>query len=775
MSSKTTIQRELTNARQRWASWLDAAALFVVLLVVGMRPLLSETYESSLDSIAQVTQCVGDFTPATTAWLDLSIWAAGLATAASALLGRRRWQLCGIEIGAVVLVVAAVVSTLTASNKRLALNASFSWLTALVLVIVVANLCRDRLRIGLLLAVLGASGLASVTRCAMQKAVEFEETRQYYEQRKDETWSRQNVPLDDPRVELYECRLNAAEVSGFFPMSNNQAAWLALAGFVFLGLRGLIVRNRRVAAILLVPAVLAFGTIPFTGSKGGLFAVVGGIVVWLVLSRVYNHLRHRWFMLFVAAWVGLGGIVLAVAAYGIATGGLPTDSLRFRWNYWQVTRDIIVQNLATGVGALNFDNAYLQVKPVQFPEEIRDPHNFLLSIVAQWGMLGGLGLLAVFVGGSYVAARTWGTRESADAPPPVYEPQARNAGLAWMVAISVGYVLLRLMLMRGWLGDASGSAFVFFDMGLYGLVWILAFAGLVWLSWRSWMGDIELCQVACLAAALTFVVHNLIDCAMFYPGTLLPFAAMVGLLTAARPVVAGMATSPTRGRLLACAIFAVGVIASVVLVVVPVTLANSYLTKARFASASAEDRVKSLQLAVEADRFDPTALTELAKALAMMPGGDLNKAMAAINEATWRDPQQAALYRFKSGLLEMSSRQSGSMADVAAAIGVAGKAVSLYPNSPEDHEWIADLIVRTGVAGGSEYWANEAIGHYRTALELNDLRAAGEIRRWSPEQRRNIEQRIHAVAEQVASQPATAAEDSASSQPTGRAGPSSGR
>lgn len=746
MSKPTMLKSEPLDSRQRWACRLDTAAWFAILLVVGMRPLLSETYYSALDPIVRTTQSAGDSTPATTAWLDLAIWTAGIAAAGAAWLGKRRWRLTGIELGFAVLAAAAIISAVVANDKRLAINASFSWLTALGLVTIVGNLARDRLRLALLLAVLVASGLASVARSSIEKWDDA--TQEYYQANKASFWAQQNVRLDDPRVELYERRLYAGEVSGFFPMSNNQAAWLGLAGFALLGLRGLLSRHRGAAWAMLVPAALVFGMVVFTGSKGGMVAIAGGLILWAVLSRVHERLRPHWFAWLIGVWVGLAVVVSAVAAYGIATGGLPTDSMRFRWNYWQVSSDIIAQNWATGVGALNFDDAYLQVKPVEFPEEIRDPHNFAISIVAQWGVLGGLGLLMVLAGGSYALARRWGRRENESAPAAVTETDAANVGFKWAVALSVGFVLLRLLLMRGWLGTAEGNAFVFFDLGLYGLVWIVTCVGLIWMTHRWMDADTGPAQVACLVGVLVFLVHNTIDSAMFFPGTLIPFAAMVGALLAAHKHDAhGQPASvpqpsATRASAISCLIYATGTLALLALVVVPVTRANRLLLQARFRATSLENHMALLERAAEADPLDATAPAEIAMTLTSASNDSWDKALAAINEATGRVPQRASLYRLKAGLLELSSQKSGSMSDLLAALGAAAKAVDLYPNSSEDHEWIADMIVRTGVADGSGYWALKAVDHYRTALELDGLRFPGEIRKWRPERREAIEARI---------------------------------
>lgn len=734
--------------RQIWAARLDAAAFYLVLLIVAMRPMLGETFSSNLDAMSRVADAVGEPTPATTAWLDFAVWAAAIATALASFLVKRAWRLTGVEWGGLVLVVAATISSLAASNQRLALNASTNWLTALVLVSVVANLSRDRMRMGLLLAALAASGMATVARSGMQVAVEYPETREHYEEVKDDFWARQNVSPDDSRVTLYERRLDAAEAGGFFALSNTNGIWLALAGFASLGLSGLVWRTRRLRFLLWVPAAMAFAAILLTGSKGALLATGIGLFIWLILVRYQLELQDRWRLTLLGGWLCLVGLISVGVTYGVAKGGLPGDSLQFRWNYWQVTQGIIAEHLVTGVGALNFDHAYLAHKPAEFPEEIRDPHNFILSILAQWGLLGGLGLLAVFVGGSIVAARTWGVREPTDAPPPVYDPEAKVLSLQWVVAVAIGFVLLRIWLLRGWLIQDTGPAYVFFDIGLYGMIWILVFAGICWVVRGGWTGDIDMCQVGCLAGALAFVLHGLIDLAMFFPGALTPFAVMVGVLLADKPRPGRQADTASRPAvpLILCA---TGALALVVLVLIPVSRADSLLQRARYRATSLAEQLALYEAAMRADPLDPTAPLELAFAHAGS-GGDLSEALQYLNEAIRRDPQQAGLYRSRAQLHEMSFWRTGAMTDLVGAVGSARRLVSMYPESPDDHLFLADLLARHLDADEEESTLEEAIVHYQRALELDEARHPTELRRWPASRRRAVEEKLAQLMDMAA-------------------------
>ena len=82
---------------RRAGSVLEAAALMLLLLVVAMRPLISETYDSALQPIAVAAGGPSGANPATSLWFDLAIWAAALAGLGASLLGGRAWGGAGAE------------------------------------------------------------------------------------------------------------------------------------------------------------------------------------------------------------------------------------------------------------------------------------------------------------------------------------------------------------------------------------------------------------------------------------------------------------------------------------------------------------------------------------------------------------------------------------------------------------------------------------------------------------------------------------------------------
>jgi len=258
-NSDNSIARQMPfKSRARIAIILETCSFILIVFVVAMRPLISETYDSDINSMSRAIDSVNNITPATTVWFDLAIWLAALGTTTSAVLRKTRWRWTGLEIGWLIMLMGAVISTIAASNQRLAINASCNWLTAMVMLMVLSNLCRNQLRIVLLLAAVTASGLTSAGKCWMQVGVEYAESYELYQQTKTEFWQKQGVPLDDPKVELYERRLKAREASGFIPHSNAQGAFLGLAAFAVLALGMSVNKEKKKKTVLFILASFLF-------------------------------------------------------------------------------------------------------------------------------------------------------------------------------------------------------------------------------------------------------------------------------------------------------------------------------------------------------------------------------------------------------------------------------------------------------------------------------------------------------------------------------------
>lgn len=737
-----SARHELPPGYSPWGHRLETVAFYLLLLVVAMRPLIGEVYHSSLHSFDRILGVLGTLTPGVTVWFDGAIWLATILAITARGLKRQRWQWSGIEVGWCLLLIAAVISTLFTSNKRLALNAVGDWLTIGVMLMTLVNLLASRQRMILLLAVIVSSGVVSATKCYMQVAVEFNETQAEYEQNRNDFWSAQGLSLDDPRVQLYERRLAAREANGFFPHSNVQGALLSLVGFAALALAGIIQRPLGVRVFLTLLFTAFLITIWTTGSLGALAAGGLAAVLWAVLSGVkVDWQRHR-AKLWTIAWMLIIIGCLAMVGYGSAGKGLPGDSLNFRWNYWLISSRVIADLPLQGTGALNFDRHYLQYKPVQFPEEIRDPHNFIISATAQGGILAGLGLIVALWAGSYFLARNWKPLEIDFDASLTRDP--RYGYLRWGVALIVGYACLRFWILSSyWQAGWSGQAYVIWDVGSYGILWATVLTMLLWMLDHCELRQTSFYKLALLCGGGAFLLQNMIGFSFYYPGTLTPFAAMMALLLSRRDI--NLEESFSRPRARAIRVTAVILaIAFMIYILIPVARSSHYLQQARTSLGTVIPY--GYIEAAKADPLDPTPWAEMAPYTANSSiDNNLHRAVEQAENAVRRDPLKIGHHHLLANLLVARYQLFGDGSDLVKAVEQAHRSAELYPQSPDEHLYLADIYTRAGLELDRQAFLQQAQWHYEYALSLDTLRPPGEIRSWPDTYRQAIYQRLSAL------------------------------
>lgn len=228
----------------------------------------------------------------------------------------------------------------------------------------------------------------------------------------------QGIPLSGPSQQLFERRLrDSTEPLGFFALANTFAGLLAsslvlLAGMLLHRLlpRGNVLPSqsasecrRRVTCAIGGAALLVAYCLVLTKSRtawGG--TLVGSVVLIglvIVVSRSGSSLRK----LVPIVAVGVAVLTLLVVA-GAATGALDIEvlseasmSLRYRFDYWTSTWEVIQEHPFFGTGPGNFRDHYLKFKLPRSSEEIADPHQFVLDVIANAGLAGAIGL-AVLLG-----------------------------------------------------------------------------------------------------------------------------------------------------------------------------------------------------------------------------------------------------------------------------------------------------------------------------------------------------------------------------------------
>jgi O-antigen ligase len=436
----------------------------------------------------------------------------------------------------------AVLSPLWAADKFAAVVSAFHWLSAVVFLWAASQFVRSsrRLRVvagacvGLLL-VFGASALNA-------RFVEQPEMRKEWEQNREQHLRARGFELGSFNAQMFEAKLLRGEMMGFFASPNTFAAVTVLLGVVALGVVVQRLLNRDGAGWIVVPLAgigLAVPIIVWVDSKTAYATplLAAGMLGGVALLR--GWLRRHARLAFAAGVTAVAVAAAAVVGHGLFHGSLVISSLTFRWRYWVGAARVFTEHPLLGVGWENFGLHYLAARLPVAAEEVRDPHNFVVRFFTELGAIGGALAVAWMLRLWWEMTRP-ATVVDGDVGP---SPAARRIGSHGRALPAAGAVVVASMTLGvlatvdlGFItaGGPAGPAYVTLRLLDRALGAALLLAGMWATTVRSaddpsldgrpapWL----LCGV--LAGLGVFLLHNLVDFAMFEVGPMFLFACWRG-------------------------------------------------------------------------------------------------------------------------------------------------------------------------------------------------------------------------------------------------------
>jgi O-antigen ligase/tetratricopeptide (TPR) repeat protein len=346
---------------------------------------------------------------------------------------------------------------------------------------------------------------------------------------------------DDFAFQQYQRKVTAGELMMFSHSPNTYAATLVMLLLLAVGAVAQRLADRDAPGwalgivLMLIPAGAALA---MTGSRAAMVVAALGALGLGAVAMLRKTLAARSRRTYV---VGVAIVVLGAAAvvgHGLRHNSLPEKSLTFRWYYWTGAARMIAQHPLAGVGWDNFGRHYTSVRLPEAPEEVKDPHNFIVRALAELGIVGGLLVLAWLV-------RLWWDLTQKPLPPDAAPaaPPRRLAGA--LVAVAVAAVGLNsvLGLDLGLIGSGgagadspmtSGTALVLVELYKRAVMLILLVVGMALVAARSARHETlderpaRWLLYALLLALGAFLVQNLIEFALFEPGPMTVFALLAG-------------------------------------------------------------------------------------------------------------------------------------------------------------------------------------------------------------------------------------------------------
>lgn len=452
----------------------------------------------------------------------------------------RKFTYCmsGIETGLLLFCVAAVISGLAAPDKRGAIS-NFTGLVAPVLMaLLLVQILDSDTKIKLVLIIIVALGVVSTYRCWEQYS-ENEQLIKFYEQDPDAALAQHRITPDSLEHFQFEHRLYSKDISGFFTTSNSTGSFALLASFAAIVLLIERIKKRNpdsleIAWLIMrgIAAAIVILGLVITKSKGAIAASIFATTMFVIYLCLGKWLRvYKKAILIACLLLFIAGGWMAVR-YGLTHDRLPGgNSMLVRWQYWHASAKMYADHLLTGVGPSNFAHFYPHYKPASASESVADPHNFVLSILTQYGPIGLVGFLLMIFMPLWTVLSDRPPNCSREAHPS--ELTFKKTAIFFAIIVSALLLFIRPIIFplppTTTPQERQAGIIILYIMPVIIFIagFLLASAGET-----TKMSHSGITIAALFCAVLGVVLHNLIDFAIFEPGVFTVFWVIIAFLIA---------------------------------------------------------------------------------------------------------------------------------------------------------------------------------------------------------------------------------------------------
>ncbi|MHC4069770.1 MAG: O-antigen ligase family protein [Planctomycetota bacterium] len=534
--------------------------------------------------------------------------------------GRCAYRFSLIEVGLLLLCLAVVISSINAANKRAAITNAIIFITPMLTAILLIQILDSPTKIKLVLITIAASAVL----CTYQSLDQLLSSNQFaidqYEKAPQTMLAPLGIQPGSFQQFLFEHRLYSQGVRGFFTTSNSAGSFSILAAFAAIALLIDKLKNQKsltpmplsTLAAALAAAFIIVGLL-ITKSKGAITAFTIALVMFIAYLCCAKWINKHKKLLLVLALLLFIIAASAIITYGTKHDTLPGgSSMLVRWQYWKGAAKIYTQNQTLGVGPGNFAHAYTKYKPDAALESVADPHNLLLSLLAQYGPLGLVAFLAI----PYVPLKQTISPKTSEY---ITQKPQLEFNFKTIAIISLAVISFTLLVIRPTVQPinfaASAAEKLAASLLLYIMPVVVFIAGFILLavetkSTQKTRNNITIAALFC--AVIACLIHNLIDFAIFEPAVFSSFWALIACLTALnllknpRPCLIIKTTTPAKIIIFALAVTATWAYFNYALT--PVAKTSNTIRKAMHQIQSGFYAHDTLELAEKHDLLDTTAL-----------------------------------------------------------------------------------------------------------------------------------------------------------------------
>ncbi len=737
---------EPEHGRSRW-EWVTRLALLLTLALVICRALMSDSIREPVPPTPHSQAVPLAPGPGTGLALDLLCCLPALL-----VLTRRAFDLNFRLIHSwgfvpmLLLGVMAIASVRWSADRFAAVVSASHLFCALILLWSTAQLVRSWLRLRWIGAVCFALLISLCIAGYYYRLADFRDLENDWQQNKAQILSEHNLQTGSYEAGMFEKRLLAGEPMGFSTSTNTYAALLVLLGVCTAGLVIQRVADRDSFNWSVLPIIVIAGAVPliyWTQCRAAFVTPVLSAIFLAAIAVLRPWLKSLARPLFFLAVLLLIGATALVIQHGMRYGTLWHVSLSFRWNYWVGSYRVLTEDLPShhfqqlflGVGWENFGPRYLAHRLVTAAEEIRDPHNFIIRVFVELGIVGGLLLIV------WMLKLWWDMTRPIEPTASAHAPSTRLAAAG---VICTAFVAIAINILLS-VDFTSQGAYIFLEvvrrLVFFGAILITlaigTFRGITtrpadandkdllfepdarparWILW------------AILVGLGTFLIHNLIEFSLFETGPMFLFALLAGSCVGIRLDAAQSQLSMSDSRVvprIALGLGSVAWIVAAILIFMPIAVAEGHahdaddlVRAAQFDRAAAEMQQAFSQVPYNSD-YALRAANDLASA-----GNERQKALALYNAAIATDPSSVSAH-----LTRAQFALSQPKPDVESALQDYRAALALDPRNVRLRIEYADRLATFSRSLNRPQWRSEALLNYQRALDLDRQQHPDEPKR----------------------------------------------
>ena len=434
---------------------------------------------------------------------------------------KERWIKNHTEWPVLIFSLIAILVTIFASERRASVNSSLILLSGFALVNLISQSPNRAKTTKIVMLFLFAVAVVNIIEGFSQLTTSNQYMIDSYENNPDSQLATMSISADTLEQFLYEHRLYSRDIKGFFTNGNSMGSFALLCFFPALSLLVEQLREKQkylpAIGMLSLQVLVLIAMIFMASSKGTMLAFIIGLFFfsgYFFLNKIKIRRKNLFFIISGMLFIFLLSAILYAGIFHTLPGG---NSMVVRGQYWFSALRMLAANIF-GVGADNFRFYYPQFKMPGSIETVVDPHNFLLSIACQFGLIGAIAFLL-----SYLMPM-WKLAES---EPLAAEKNSQDGGRRHLLIAALSAIVMlvfRPILIPVEAGDD-------FAVCAYVSITMFILPALIFFGWALFMDkhisgrfSFRSLRVGLVCSIIAFLSHNFIDFAIFDPGNFLAFS-----------------------------------------------------------------------------------------------------------------------------------------------------------------------------------------------------------------------------------------------------------